>query len=134
MPQSTASYTQYAVDNVYVDVLLLYASSLYIPEVHAGHPRGILRTALLTLTLMGCEIPRRSQTDFFNLPNALLALAMRLVTSATMLAEHESVLPRYVNLSTDWSLRPFSVMLESCYRFPGADRYITSVFLVVANS
>ena len=77
---------------------------------------------------MQCEIPRRSQTDFFDLPNALLALAMRMVTSASMLAERESVVPRYVKLSTAWSLYHFGVMLGSYYGFPGAGWYIISVF------
>ena len=80
---------------------------------------------------MRCEIPRLSQTDFFNLPNALLALAMWLVTSALMLAERDSVLPRYVKFSTAWSLCPFTVMLGSWYGFPGAGWYITSVSLVL---
>ena len=80
---------------------------------------------------MQCEIPRRSQTDFFNLPNALLAVAMRMGTSASMLAERESVVPRYVKFSTAWSLYHFAVMSGSWYRFPGRGWYITSVFLVL---
>ena len=79
---------------------------------------------------MRCEIPRRSQTDFFNLSNALLSLAMRLETSASILAERESVLPRCVKFSMAWSLCPFTVILGSWYWFSGAGWYITSVFLV----
>ena len=48
-----------------------------------------------------------------------------------MLAERESVLPRYVKFSTAWSLCPFTVMLGSWYGFPWAGWYITSVFLVL---
>ena len=46
-----------------------------------------------TLILFRCEIPLLSQTVFFDLQNALLPLAIRLLTSASMLAERESVLP-----------------------------------------
>jgi len=56
---------------------------------------------------------------------------MRLVSSASMLVDRESVLPRYAKFFTDWSLWPFSVMLGSWYRHPGAGWYITSVFLVL---
>ena len=77
---------------------------------------------------MRCEIPRLSQTDFFNLPYALLALAMRLVTSASMLAERERVLLRYVKFSTAWSYCPFTVMLGFWYGFSGAGWYITCLF------
>ena len=50
---------------------------------------------------------------------------------ASMLAERESVLPRYGKLTTAWSLCPFTVMLGAWYGFPGASWYITSVFFVL---
>ena len=59
---------------------------------------------------------------------------MQLMTSASVLAERESVLPRYVKFSMAWILYPFTVMLGSWYGFPGAGWYITSVFLVLMVS
>ena len=48
-------------------------------------------------------------------PKAALAFAILLLTSASKFTAPESVLPRYVELSTAWRLCPFTVMHGSWY-------------------
>jgi len=61
-----------------------------------------------------------------NLPNAELAFDIWLATPSSKWTFHDSVLPRFVNLSTTGNMWPFTVNVGMEYSFPGAGWYMTS--------
>ena len=65
-------------------------------------------------------MPVLFQTLACSLPNDALAFAMLVMTSSSMTTCLDSVLHKYVNLFTTFSLWPLAVTLASMYGFPGA--------------
>ena len=67
-----------------------------VAAVHDSHAynRRVSTTAMYTFNLVSWLIPRLSHTFFLSRPNAELALESMLLTSTSMLASLERLLPR----------------------------------------
>ena len=74
--------------------LSFQAWRLYTVHDSRAYIRTVSTTAMYTFSLVSWLIPRLSHTFFMSLPNAELALESLLLTSTSMLASQERVLPR----------------------------------------
>ena len=92
----------------------------YTVHVSQAYSRVGKTTARYTFSFMASLMPLLSHTDFRRRPNTELALAMRVSTSSSMFTNRERVLPRYVNLSTAFSVSPPVVIAGSTYVLWGA--------------
>ena len=106
----------------------------YTVHVSQAYSRVDKTTARYTFSFVASLMPLLSHTDFCRRPNTELALAMRVSTSSSMFTNRERVLPRYVNLSTAFSVSPPVVIAGSTYVLWGAGWCKTSVFLVLIVS
>ena len=106
----------------------------YTVHVSQAYSRVGKTTARYTFSFVASLMPLLSHTDFRRRPNTELALAMRVSTSSSMFTNRERVLPRYVNLSTAFSVSLPVVIAGSTYVLWGAGWCKTSVFLVLIVS
>ena len=92
--------------------------------IHCPRFTGIKQSgstiALYTFSLVCRIMPLLFQTLACSLPNAALAFAILVLTLSSMTTFWDSVLPKYVNLFTTFSLWPWAVMLGSMNGYPGA--------------